>query len=97
MQEESKRGTHGGDRLMYILGKAAPDQVLKAIEQKSKHPVARVCRSHGGRQGYQRIPYCLPGYYSWRSSEDPADACRQSSEAATSAVLILNLILVLDR
>ena len=56
VQEESKRGTHGGNRLMYILGKAAPDQVLKVIEQKSNHPVARVCRSHGGRQGYQRIP-----------------------------------------
>ena len=39
VQEISKRGTHGGDRLMYILGKAAPDQVLKATERKSKHPV----------------------------------------------------------
>ena len=30
VQETSKRGTHGGDRLIYILGKAAPDRVYKA-------------------------------------------------------------------
>ena len=39
MQEKSKRGTHGGDRLMYILGETEPDRVLKAIERTSKHPV----------------------------------------------------------
>ena len=39
VQEKSKRGTHGGDRLMYILGETEPDRVLKAIERTSKHPV----------------------------------------------------------
>merc|ERR1712183_106356 len=31
-----------------------------AIERKSKHPVARVCRSHGRRLGYQRILTAYP-------------------------------------
>ena len=39
VQETSKRGSHGGDRLMDILGKTAPDRVLKATERNSKHPV----------------------------------------------------------
>ena len=45
VQEISKRGTHGGDRLMYILGKAAPDRVYKARRGAS---CTRVCWSYGG-------------------------------------------------
>ena len=60
VQETSNR-THDGDRLLYILGEAAPDRVFKARRGVS---CTRVCRSYGGDLSICRIPLTHTGYYS---------------------------------